>query len=346
MSSESIGGVETSSNGGSPLLATRLEPSATRWRPVRTVGVVGLGAALPPRVIENAELAGGLGVDDAWIVRRMGIRSRRRAAPETVLVDLALEAGAAALADSGLGAGELDLLIVATLSHERATPNAAPIVAHALGATRAGTFDLGCACTGWVAALASATAWIEAGRANTALVIGAELMSRHMDPTDKRTAPLFGDAAGATVISAGGPGSIGPVILGADGSCAEMITCDRASGYIRMDGHETFKQAVARLAQASREACAAAGVELSEIDLFVFHQANARITASLGEKLGLDPERVVDCIGELGNTSAASIPVALEHARAEGRLRPGSRVLLAAVGAGFTWGAVVVEWSL
>jgi 3-oxoacyl-[acyl-carrier-protein] synthase-3 len=335
-----------SANGASPHLAATLEARPGAWRPVRTVGLIGLGAALPPRIVENAELAAGLGVDDAWIVRRMGIHSRRRAAPETLLVDLALEAGAAAVADSGLEASELDLVIVATLSHERATPNAAPIVAHALGATRAGTFDVGCACTGWVAALASATAWIEAGRANTALVIGAELMSRHMDPTDKRTAPLFGDAAGATVISADGPGTIGPVILGADGSCAEMITCEPGSGLIRMDGHETFKQAVSRLAEATRAACAAAGAELGEIDLFVFHQANARITTSLGEKLGLDPERVVDCIGHLGNTSAASIPVALEHARAEGRLRPGSRVLLAAVGAGFTWGAVVVDWSL
>ncbi|HEX3874613.1 MAG TPA: beta-ketoacyl-ACP synthase 3 [Solirubrobacteraceae bacterium] len=330
----------------SPSIATGVAPQLTSWRPVRTVGVAGLGMALPPYVVDNAEISADLGIDDAWIVRRMGIHSRRRAAPETTLAELATEAGQAALDDSSLTAGDLDLVLVATLSHELTTPNAAPIVAHALGATGAGTFDVGCACTGWVAALASATAWIEAGRAESALVIGAELMSRHTNPADKRTAPLFGDAAGAAVISAGAPGTMGPVILGADGSCADMITTDVETGFILMDGHETFKQAVSRLAQASRDACASAGVELDEIDLFIFHQANARITLALGERLGLDPARVVDCIGTLGNTSAASIPVALAHAREDGRLGAGTRVLVAAVGAGFTWGAVVIEWGL
>jgi 3-oxoacyl-[acyl-carrier-protein] synthase-3 len=343
---ELIPDVEVSSNGGGPLSAAALAPQRTAWRAVRTVGVAGLGMALPPYVVDNAEISADLGIDDAWIVRRMGIHERRRAAPETTLVELAAQAGQAALDDSGLTADQIDLVLVATLSHELATPNAAPIVAHALGASRAGAFDVGCACTGWVAALASASAWIESGRAETALVIGAELMSRHTNPADKRTAPLFGDAAGAAVISAGAPGTMGPVILGADGSCADMITTDRTSGFILMDGHETFKQAVARLAQASREACASAGVELADIDLFIFHQANARITVALGERLELDPEKVVDCIAQLGNTSAASIPVALAHARADRRLPAGSRVLLAAVGAGFTWGAVVVEWGL
>jgi 3-oxoacyl-[acyl-carrier-protein] synthase-3 len=329
-----------------PTPATALATEAVRWRAVRTVGVTGLGMALPPHVVDNAEVSAGLGIDDAWIVRRMGIHARRRAAPETTLAELATEAGRAALDDAGLRADEVDLVLVATLSHELATPNAAPIVAHALGATGAGAFDVGCACTGWVAAVASASAWIEAGRAETALVIGAELMSRHTNPADKRTSPLFGDAAGAAVLSAGAPGTIGPVVLGADGSCAEMITTDRETGFILMDGHETFKQAVARLAQASRDACAAADVEFADIDLFIYHQANARITTALGERLELDPEKVVDCIGQLGNTSAASIPVALALAREDGRLRAGSRVLLAAVGAGFTWGAVVVEWGL
>jgi len=343
---ELIPEVEVSSaNGGTPHAATTDARRPQTWRAVRGVGVAGLGMALPPHIVDNAEVSADLGIDDAWIVRRMGIHARRRAAPETTLAELATEAGQAALDDAGMTAAEIDLVLVATLSHELATPNAAPIVAHALGATRAGTFDVGCACTGWVAAVATACAWIEAGRAETALVIGAELMSRHTNPADKRTAPLFGDAAGAAVFSAGAPGTIGPVILGADGSCADMITTDRTSGFILMDGHETFKQAVSRLAQASRDACASAGVELSEIDLFIYHQANARITTALGERLELDPARVVDCIGQLGNTSAASIPVALATARAEGRLEPGARVLLAAVGAGFTWGAVVLEWG-
>ncbi len=322
-----------------------VDPRRTATRPLRTAGIVGLGTALPEHVVTNAEIAARLGVDDRWIVRRTGISERRVADPQTRLVDLATAAGRAAIEDSGLPAGEIDLVIVATLSHELSTPNAAPLIAHALGATRAGGFDLGCACTGFVAGLASATAWIEAGRAHTALIIGAELMSRYTDPSDRRTAALFGDGAGAVVITEGAPGLIGPVILGADGSCGEMITSDPETGQIIMDGHETFKQAVARLAESSRQACRAAGVGLDDIDLFVYHQANGRITSTLGERLGLDPARVVDCIAGLGNTSAASIPLALGHARAAGQLPPGTRVLLAAVGAGFTWGAVVVEWG-
>ncbi len=321
------------------------DPTAPARAQLRTAGMVGLGTALPDRVVTNAEVGAEIGVDDAWIVRRTGIRERRHAAPEVTLVELATEAGRAALEDSGIPAAEVDLVIVATLSHELSTPNAAPLIAHALGATRAGGFDLGCACTGFVAGLASATAWIEAGRATTALIIGAELMSRYVDPTDKRTAALFGDGAGAVVITAGAPGSIGPVVLGADGSCGDMITSDPETKAIIMDGHETFKQAVRRLHESSLEACRAAGVGLDDIDLFVYHQANGRITSALGERLGLDPARVVDCIAGVGNTSAASIPLALGHARGNGQLRPGARVLLAAVGAGFTWGAVVVEWG-
>jgi 3-oxoacyl-[acyl-carrier-protein] synthase-3 len=322
-----------------------VRPAASGPTQLRTAGIVGLGTALPEHVVGNAGIAATLGVDDAWIVRRTGIHERRHAAKEMRLVELAGQAGRAAIEDSGIPAEEIDLIIVATLSHELSTPNAAPLIAHALGATRAGGFDLGCACTGFIAGLASATAWIECGRARTALVIGAELMSRYTDPTDKRTAALFGDGAGAVVVTAGAPGSIGPVVLGADGSCGEMITSNPRTGSIIMDGHETFKQAVARLTESSLEACRNAGVTLDDIDLFVYHQANGRITSSLGERLGLDPARVVDCIAGLGNTSAASVPLALGYARANGQLQPGHRVLLAAVGAGFTWGAVVVEWG-
>ncbi|MGI8803064.1 MAG: beta-ketoacyl-ACP synthase III [Solirubrobacteraceae bacterium] len=328
-----------------PEMTVSTAPLQTGAAALRTAGIVGLGTALPEHVVSNAEVAARLGVDETWIVRRTGIHERRHAAPEIKLVALAIEAGRAALEDSGIPPVEVDLVVVATLSHELSTPNAAPLIAHGLGATRAGGFDLGCACTGFVAGLASASAWIESGRAKTALIIGAELMSRHTDPSDKRTAALFGDGAGAVVITAGGAGTIGPVILGADGSCGEMITSNPETKAIIMDGHETFKQAVARLAESSRQACAAAGVTLADIDLFVYHQANGRITSALGERLGLDSARVVDCIAELGNTSAASIPLALGHARTAGQLRPGQRVLLAAVGAGFTWGAIVVEWG-
>jgi 3-oxoacyl-[acyl-carrier-protein] synthase-3 len=312
---------------------------------LRTAGVIGLGTALPEHVVTNAEVGGRLGVDENWIVRRTGIHERRHADPAVRLVGLATEAGRAAIEDAGIDPVEIDLIIVATLSHELSTPNAAPLIAHALGASRAGGFDLGCACTGFVAGLATASAWIESGRAETALIIGAELMSRYIDPDDRRTAALFGDGAGAVVVTAGASGTIGPIVFGADGSCGEMITSNPETGAIIMDGHETFKQAVGRLTESSLEACRVAGIGLGDIDLFVYHQANGRITSAVGERLGLDPDRVVDCIAGFGNTSAASIPLALGHARGAGQLRPGMRVLLSAVGAGFTWGTVVVEWG-
>ena len=177
-------------------------------------------------------------------------------------------------------------------------------------------------------------------------MIGAEIMSRLVDPTDRNTAALFGDGAGAIVCAAGARGSIGPVVLGSDGAHAQLIVADRDSGLLAMDGHETFKQAVRRLGEATREAVAAAGLDgLEEIDLFVYHQANSRILASLAERLEIEPERVVDAIAQLGNTSAASVPLALAAARASGQLRGGMRVLLAAAGSGFTWGASVLEWG-
>ena len=195
-------------------------------------------------------------------------------------------------------------------------PNAAPQVAHAIGAGAAGAFDVGSACTGFVAALAAARGMLLSGASRHALVIGAEIMSRHVDPSDRNTAALFGDGAGAIVLSAGAAGDIGPVVLGADGSHAALIVADPGTQLLAMDGHETFKQAVRRLAQATRDACEAASVGIADIDLFVFHQANTRILAALAERLEIDPARVVDAIASLGNTSAASVPA---------RARPGPR---------------------
>jgi 3-oxoacyl-[acyl-carrier-protein] synthase-3 len=222
-------------------------------------------------------------------------------------------------------------------------PNAAPQVAHALGIERAGAFDVGSACTGFIAALATARAMLASGAGSGALVIGAEIMSRHIDPTDRNTAALFGDGAGAIVVLSGAPGTLGPVILGADGGHAALIVADRDTQLLTMDGHETFKQAVRRMGEVTREAVAAAAMTLADIDLFVYHQANTRILASLAERLALEPAKVVDCIAGIGNTSAASVPLALESVRAAGRLRPGMAVLLAAAGSGFTWGATVVR---
>ena len=309
-------------------------------------GIVGLGSALPDRVVPNAEVTASIGVDDDWIVRRTGIRERRYAEPGARLSELAAAAGGAALADAGMAGSEIDLVLVASCSQDSVMPNAAPQVAHALGATGAAAFDIGSACTGFLAALAVARGMLVSGAAGNALVVGAEIMSRHVDPRDRNTAALFGDGAGAIVATAGAPGDLGPVVLGSDGSRAELIVADRETQLLAMDGHETFKQAVKRLAEASTAACEAAEIALADLDLYVYHQANTRILATLADRLELDPAKVVECIATVGNTSAASVPLTLEQARSEGRLGAGMRVLLAAAGSGFTWGASVIEWGM
>jgi 3-oxoacyl-[acyl-carrier-protein] synthase-3 len=204
--------------------------------------------------------------------------------------------------------------------------------------------DIGAACTGFVSALTLASGAIEAGRAGNVLVIGAEVLSRFTNPDDRSTAGLFGDGAGAAVLVPGDGALIGRSVLGSDGSAAPYILAEHG-GYIAMDGHETFKRAVTTLATSAVQTVAANGLELDDIALFVLHQANGRILSAVAETLGVDRERMIDAIAELGNTSAASIPLALVEARSRGLLRPGDRVLLGAVGAGFTWGSTVIEWG-
>ena len=329
----------------SSLPDTLPRPGAARTVPLRTAGIAGIGTALPPRVVANAEIAPAMGVDAAWIERRTGIRSRRHAAPGARLADLAAEAGRAALAAAGVDAQDIDTVLVATITADELTPNAAPQVAHALGATSAGAIDIGAACTGFLSGLATGSALIEAGRADHVLLVGAEIMSRHLDPADRKTAGLFGDGAGAVVLSASAAGGLGPVVLRCDGAAARFITADRASGLVRMDGHETFKLAVSAMAASAREAIAAAGLEPADIDLFVFHQANGRMLTAIAETLGAGDGRVLDVIADIGNTSAASLPLALAAASDGDRLHPGDKILVGAAGAGFTWGAVVVEWG-
>ena len=327
--------------------ADRLGDLAPVRADVRPAAILGLATELPAGRLTNAELAMRLRITEEWIVSRTGIRERRRAEPEERISDYATRVGAAALATAGVSAAELDLVIVATMTQDELTPNTAPIVAHAIGASRAGAFDVGAACTAFLAGLSQATAQIESGRAGYVLLIGADFITRITDYEDRRTAPLFADAAGAVVVGPGGGerGTVGPIVLGADGSHAQTIHASVSERKLRMDGPEVFRHAVARMSQVTLDAVAQAGLSLSDIDLFVYHQANARITRSLGERLGLPAERVVDCIEGLGNASAATLPVALAAAQADGRLRPGARVLLSAFGAGFTWGGAVVEWG-
>jgi 3-oxoacyl-[acyl-carrier-protein] synthase-3 len=307
--------------------------------------IAGLGIALPETVVANAPIAARLGIEEDWIVRRMGVRERRVAAPGESLVGLAAQAGRRALADGGVGAAELDLVLVATISNDELTPAAAPRVAAELGAGSAAAIDVNAACTGFVSALSLACAQVESRRAANVLVIGAELMTRIVDPEDRATAPLFGDGAGAVVVRGAGRGRIGPVVLGADGANADLIRAGREEGLVRMQGHDTFRHAVERMGAASVAAARAAGLGLAEIDLFVYHQANARILTAIGARLVLPPELIVNCIDRYGNVSAATIPLALDAARTAGTLGRGTRVLLAAFGAGLTWGATVLEWG-
>jgi 3-oxoacyl-[acyl-carrier-protein] synthase-3 len=297
--------------------------------------------------VSTAELAERLGVSEDWIVSRTGIRERPVAGPDERLTDFAARAGALALERAGVEPGDVDLVLVATMTQDEVTPNAAPLVAHALGADRAGAVDLGAACTAFLSGISLGAAQIESGRAERVLLIGADFTTRIVDWDDKRTAPLFGDGAGAVMLTpaADETGSIGPVVLGADGAGGPAIQIDHSDRKLRMDGPEVYRHAVARMAEATIAAVEGAGLGLDDIDLFVYHQANGRILRALAEKLGLPSERVVDVIEKLGNSSAATLPLGLSAAERDGRLRPGARVLLSAFGAGFTWGAGVIEWG-
>ncbi|HEX6458126.1 MAG TPA: beta-ketoacyl-ACP synthase 3 [Thermoleophilaceae bacterium] len=300
--------------------------------------------AVPDTTITNAPIAERLGVDERWIETRTGIRERRALLDHERVSDLAAQAGALALERSGITPDEIDLLIVATTTQDEITPNTAPLVAGELDLANAAPIDVGAACTAFVSALQVTTAQLESGRSRKALVIGVDALHRYLNHDDRRTAALFGDGAGAVVMTATSEGRMGPIVLGSE-SAPEMIRI-RRGGTLEMQGHDTFVNAVARISEVTLEVVERAGLALEEVDLFVYHQANARIIAAVGEKLGLSPERVIDCIANYGNTSAASIPIALAEAEADGRLKPGMRVLAGAFGAGFTWGGALMEWGL
>ena len=328
-------------------IAREAARTGRRPAPPRTATIMGLGHYLPAEVVPNGHIADRIGdIDDHWIVKRTGIHSRRRAAANEGTTDMAVFAGRRALQDAGVDPRDLDFVIVATMSADEITPNCAPLVAHAIGAERAAAFDLGAACTGFLAGLSQSAALIEVGRAERILLIGAEKLTRITDFSDKKTGMLFGDGAGAAVLGPSESDSgIGPIDLLADGGLGDTIVATPEDPFIRMDGISTFKIAVKRLSESTVYATSAAGIELDDIDLFVYHQANSRILKSVGERLDLEPAKVADYIAQLGNTSAASIPLTLSLSREDGRLRPGMKVMIAAIGAGFTWGAGVMEWT-
>ena len=314
-------------------------------RLLRTAAIESVAITVPERVVGNDEIAPNIGVSDDWIVARTGVRERHIAEPEERLSDYATTAARMALEQAGAHPSEIDLVLVATMKADELSPNAAPIVARELGAEYAGAMDIGSACTGFLASLNVAAAQIESARANRVLVIGADLLSRITDTRDRNTAALFADGAGAAVVGpANGKGSIGPIVLGADGSGASSIYAKHDEGKLYMQGHDTFREAVRRLSGATLEAATLASIELEDIDLFVYHQANTRILSAVGERLGLDADKVIDCIDRYGNTSSATIPIALNEAKDTGKLKSGDKVMLGAFGAGFTWGAGVIEW--
>jgi len=317
-----------------------------RQRALRGVAIDSVGAALPDRVVTNAEIAELLGVDEHWIVKRTGVRERRWAQPGESMADLVEVAARQALDRAGLDPADLDLVLVATESYDEMLPGCSPVIADRLGAELSASADIHAACTGLLTAMDLAAAQIETGRADNALVIGAEMVSKFLDLTDRMTVPLMADGAGALVLSAReGASRVGPSVFRADGALWNLAYVPRTDYRFRMAGGDTFQFAVQSLADVTREVLERAGLTIDDIDVFAYHQANGRILRAVGAKLGLDADKVLSVVEWIGNPSAASIPISLDHAIGEGRLEDGDRVLMAAIGGGAIWGACLVEWG-
>jgi 3-oxoacyl-[acyl-carrier-protein] synthase-3 len=312
---------------------------------VNGVRVLAFGGYQPDKVVTNDDLAKLVDTNDEWIRSRVGIESRRIAADDETVTDMAEAAGAKALAASGLTASDIDLVIVATCTPETPIPNVAASVAHRLGIAAPGAFDLNAACAGFCYAMSVAADAVRSGSARHVLVIGAEKLSSWIDWTDRSTCIIFADGAGAVVVgptAAGEPTGIGPVVWGSAGDQAEKIIIPERNGYLTQDGQAVFRWATTALAPVAAEACARAGVKPEDVSAFVPHQANLRIIEPIARKLGIPRERVADDIVHAGNTSSASIPLALSRMAEQGRLTPGTPALLLAFGAGLSYAAQVI----
>ncbi|MGW2397906.1 beta-ketoacyl-ACP synthase III [Kitasatospora sp. NPDC001664] len=325
----------------------------------RTGIVAGIGSAVPARTVTNHQLAERMDTSDQWIRSRTGIAERRVIEPGTSTGDLAVEAGLRALRSAGTD--RVDAVVLATATPDHQVPATAPAVAARLDLPGVPAYDVSAVCTGFLYGLSSGLGLIAQEAADTVLVIGADAFTTIIDPTDRNTAPIFGDGAGAVVLRAGAPdepGAVAAMELGSDGRLAELIIVpaggsrQRSSGvpaapgdhFMLMQGREVFKHAVVRMTDSARSVLARAGWPLDSVDLLVGHQANARILHSVAEQLGLPPERAFLNLDRYGNTAAGSIPLALHEAAATGVLKPGDRVLTAAFGAGTTWGAACLTW--
>jgi 3-oxoacyl-[acyl-carrier-protein] synthase-3 len=322
-----------------PAAAPARRPPLLRW-----AGIAGLGVALPDALVPTADIAARVGVEPEWITRRTGIHALRRLAPGATLAGLGEAAARAALDDAGVEASALDAVLVATASADAVMPAAAPLIAGRIGARRAMAWDVNLACTGFLAGLEQGAALIESGRATTVLLIAADALARVTDHDDRKTAALFADGAGAVVLTAGAGMRLGASTLWAEPDEDGALVVGHEDRLVRMDGQAVFARAVDGMERCCRMVLADAGLHVDDLALVVPHQANARITRTLSERLSIAPERVADTIAQVGNTGAASIPLALHAAREAGRVpEPGGLMLLTAFGAGFAAGAVLVE---
>jgi len=325
----------------------------------RRVGILGSGSYVPERVLSNEDLEKMVDTSDEWIFTRTGMRERRIADPRQATSDLAVEAGQRAIEDAGVAPEDIDLIIVATVTPDHMVPATACLVAERLGLRAPGAFDLEAACTGFVTALITGRAMVAAGSARTALVIGAECMSRIVDYEDRASCILFGDAAGAVVISADAPrGEILHTFMGSDGSGADvmkipaggsrrpldMVALEERLNYLHIRGNETFKFAVGKFRELVERQMHALDFTVDDLGLVVPHQVNYRIIESALKKLDVDLDRIFMNLHKYGNTAAASVPVAFDEARREGRFTPGKYVSIVAFGAGLTWSSVLLRW--
>lgn len=322
---------------------------------IRSV-ITGVGSYLPARRMSNEDITKIVETTDEWIVERTGIHARHIAADDEKTSDLALHAARAAIAHSGIDVQSIDTIIMATTTPDNTFPATAVTVQAALGLHHGAAFDVQAVCSGFVYALTIADTFIRCGQAKNVLVIGAETFSRLLDWTDRTTCVLFGDGAGAVIVQAAeGEGTnadrgILTAHLHSDGRYKDKLYVDGGAsstgtiGHVRMEGREVFRHAVVNIADTIREALEATGLTVDDVDWFVPHQANKRILDGTAKRIGLPPEKVVITVGEHGNTSAASVPLALDGAVRDGRVKKGDLVLLEAMGGGFTWGSVMVRW--
>ena len=324
-----------------------------------TISITGIGAYAPERVVTNDDLSELMDTSDEWIVERTGIRERRVAADDQALSDLALPAARAALEQAGTPGADVDLIIVATVTADMAFPSAAAILADELGADEAGAYDLSAGCTGFMYAVAQGYGMLAAGLARHALVVGGDVLSRILDWSDRRTAVLFGDGAGAVVLDRVSEGGFLGFELGADGSGGPQLylpaggsrapasaeTVAERKHFVQMNGREVFKFATRVLVSSAEKVLAECGKTVDDVDVYIPHQANIRIIDHAADKLGIPKEKIVVNVERYGNTSSGSIPLALADAQAEGRLQDGALVLMTGMGAGLTWGSGLIEWT-